>query len=105
SFKNVRHVTCKGLQQPIVRLSGYNPTLRPTIDVDNVVLDNFNPEVAAFASYATINMGPGPVSFERMPLSHAHTRNDHIHRQTPARPKTCKSPVLRTPKRPDGWLY
>jgi polygalacturonase len=105
SFKNVRHVTCKGVQQPIVKLSGYNPTLRPTIDLDNVVLDNFDPDVSAFASYATLNMGPGPVSFERMPLGHDVTLNDNIDRQSPLAPKTCKFPVLPTPTKPDGWLY
>jgi polygalacturonase len=105
TFRNLHHVTCMALQQPIVKLSGYNATLEPTVNLDNFVIDNFNPNVAVAASFATVNMGPGNVNIGPIPPGHDLVVNDNIDRSHPTTPRACQFPVLPTPKKPDGWLY
>jgi polygalacturonase len=103
TFQNVRHVTCMGLRQPIIKLSGYNSTLKPTIDLNNVIIDNLNPTVAVSSSFANINLGPGNVNF--MPSGMNVTVNDQIDHANPSTPRSCQFPKLPTPTRPPDWLY
>jgi polygalacturonase len=111
TFRNLHHVTCMSKQQPIVKLSGYNTTLPATINLDNFIIDNFDPTASAYASYATVNMGPGNVNVigdaNGAPTLQGHdfVLHDNIDRSNPSTPRECQFPVLPTPNQPPGWLF
>jgi len=106
SFHNVHHVSCMGKQPPIVRLSGYNATLEPTITLDNFVIDNINPAIGVSTSFANINVGPGDTNLMPIPMGHDVTVTDTRDPANPTTPKTCQFPKLPTQSgRPDGWKF
>ena len=101
TFRNIHHVTCRGLSRPVVTLEGYNATkpLGP-VTLDNVVIDNMGTLDSA-AEWADIRLGPGDVSFT--PSGLGVTVTDA---RIPASrmPRKCVFPTLPTPEVPAGWL-
>jgi polygalacturonase len=99
SLHDIRHVSCKGLRQPVVTLNGFNAALQAgPITLDNVVIDNIAPHGVA-AQFADIRLGPGDVNFQPSGLGVSLT-NDIT--QGPA-PKQCVFPTLPAPQPPAGW--
>jgi polygalacturonase len=101
NFKNVRGVTCMGLTPGVATLEGYNATLRPDISMDNVILDNINPELSVAAEFAKIRLGPGNVNFR--PRGRGVEVDDQ--RNGESTPFQCKFPKLPAPQPPPGWLH
>jgi polygalacturonase len=99
NFKNVRGVTCMARTPGVVTLEGFNATLRPDISLDNVVLDNINPDLSVSAEYSNINLGPGPVNFH--PKGRGVTTNGEP--DMSIAPHPCKFPKLPTQVPPPGW--
>jgi len=100
TFQNVHHVTCMGMQQPVVTLEGFNADLPAgPITLDNVVIDNMGPQAVA-AEYANIRLGPGEVSFR--PSGLGVTVENSI--TGPSTPVPCVFPPLPVPEQPPGWL-
>ena len=91
TFRNVRHVTCMALNQPVVTLEGFNAT-QPAgpITLDNVQIDNFSQQ-AVTAQFSNIVLGPGDVNF--MPGGTERQRHRHApsSKTDPARPATACS--------------
>lgn len=114
SFRNIRHVTCKAIQQPVVTLNGFN-ALRPAgpFTLDNVVIDNMGP-LSASSQFASIVLGPGPVTFgDSFTNLSAHpspeggrglTVTDNRDGSQPA-PRKCVFPTLPAPHPPAGWTW
>jgi polygalacturonase len=99
-FENVRHVTCMGLQAPVVTLEGFNTTLRAgPITLDNVLVDNIGPQAVA-SEFADIRLGPGRVNF--VPQGSEVKVTDERTGDGP--PLNCVFPVLPVPEKPAGWL-
>jgi hypothetical protein len=98
-FNNVRHVSCKGLHQPVVTLNGFNAALPAgPITMNNVRVDNIGPQ-AVSGEYSSIVLGPGPVNFEPKGIGVTVTDN----RDGSGEPKSCVFPTLPAPKPPAGW--
>ncbi|MES1188053.1 MAG: glycosyl hydrolase family 28 protein [Myxococcales bacterium] len=114
SFRNIRHVTCKAIQQPVVTLNGFN-ALRPAgpFTLDNVVVDNMGP-LSASSQFASIVLGPGPVTFgDSFTNLSAHPSpeggrglsvTDNRDGSQPA-PRKCVFPTLPAPHPPAGWTW
>lgn len=101
TFRNVRHVTCKGLQQPVVTLNGFNAALPAgPIRLDNVHVDNIGPQ-AVSGEFSSVVLGPGPVNF--VPKGVGVTVTDE--RAPGSTPKRCVFPTLPAPKPPAGWTW
>ncbi len=101
TFRNIHHVTCKGLDRPVVTLEGFNATLPlGPVTMDNVVIDNMG-KLDAAAEFADIRLGPGDVSFTPSGLGVTVTDN-----RVPgsSAPRACVFPTLPTPEVPPGWL-
>jgi polygalacturonase len=114
TFKNIRHVTCKAIQQPVVTLNGFN-ALRPAgpFTLDNVVVDNMGP-LSASSQFASVVLGPGPVSFGDT-FTNLSARpspeggrglsvTDARDGSQPA-PRKCVFPTLPAPHPPAGWTW
>jgi polygalacturonase len=101
TFRNIHHVTCRGLSRPVVTLEGYNATkpLGP-VTLDNVVIDNMGTLDSA-AEWADIRLGPGDVSFAPSGLGVTVT---DARIPASSTPRTCVFPTLPTPEVPAGWL-
>jgi polygalacturonase len=101
TFRNIHHVTCKGLQRPVVTLEGFNATLPlGPVTIDNVVIDNMGTQDVA-SEFANIQLGPGDVSFTPSGLGVSVTDNRIPGTSTP---RACVFPTLPTPDVPEGWL-
>jgi polygalacturonase len=101
TFRNIRHVTCMGLNRPVVTLEGFNDILPlGPVTLDNVVIDNMG-KLDAAAEYANIALGPGDVSFA--PSGQSVTVTDQ---RVPgsSTPRQCVFPTLPTPDFPTDWL-
>jgi hypothetical protein len=101
NFRNIRHVTCKGLDRPVVTLEGFNATMPlGPVTLDNVVIDNMGTLDHA-AEWADIRLGPGDVSFTPSGLGVTVTDS-----RVPgsSQPRQCVFPTLPTPEVPAGWL-
>jgi polygalacturonase len=114
AFKNVRHVTCKATQQPVVTLNGFN-ALRPAgpFTLDNVVVDNMGPRSAS-SQFAEVILGPGGVSFGDTFVAQSARPTPDGGRGlnvtdkrdgAPREPKKCVFPTLPAPKPPAGWTW
>ena len=101
-FHNIRHVTCMGVQRPVVTIEGFNAA-RPVgpVTLDNVIVDNMGPLDVA-AEFAKITLGPGDVNF--MPGGQSVTVTDTRPRPVESTPRACVFPKLPTPEVPPGWL-
>ena len=54
TFRNIHHVTCKGLQRPVVTLEGFNATMPlGPVTLDNVIIDNMG-KMDSAAEFADI---------------------------------------------------
>jgi polygalacturonase len=101
TFRNIHHVTCKGLQRPVVTLEGFNATMPlGPVTLDNVIIDNMG-KLDSAAEFADIRLGPGDVSFT--PSGFDVTVTDSRVPGSVA-PRTCVFPTLPTPEVPAGWL-
>ena len=101
TFRNLHHVTCKGLGRPVVTLEGFNSTLPlGPVTLDNVVIDNMG-KLDVAAEYANIQLGPGDVSF--YPSGFDVNVTDHRVPGSSTK-RTCVFPTLPTPEVPPGWL-
>ena len=101
TFRNIHHVTCKGLQRPVVTLEGFNATMPlGPVTLDNVIIDNMG-KMDSAAEFADIRLGPGDVSFT--PSGFDVTVTDSRVPGSVA-PRTCVFPTLPTPEVPAGWL-
>jgi polygalacturonase len=100
TFRRVHHVTCMGLQRPVVTIEGFNAA-RPVgpVTLDNVIVDNLG-SLDVAAEFADITLGPGSVNF--VPTGQGVTLTD-IRREGDA-PVPCVFPTLPTPEVPPGWL-
>lgn len=114
SFQNIRHVTCKATQQPVVTLNGFN-ALRPAgpFTLDNIVVDNMGPRSAS-SQFAEIILGPGGVTFgDTFVAQSAHPTPDGGRGLTvtdnrdgvPREPRKCVFPTLPAPHPPAGWTW
>jgi polygalacturonase len=100
TFQNLRHVTCMGVNLPVVTLEGFNATLPVgPLTLDNVVIDNLGP-LDVEAEFANITLGPGAVNFTPSGLDVTVTDN----RTAGSTPHPCIFPTLPTPELPPGWL-
>jgi polygalacturonase len=100
SFKDVHHVSCMGVRQPVITLDGFNAALPAgPITLDNVVVDNLGPECVA-SQYADVRLGPGDVNFA--PAGTGVTVTNQITQQRA--PKRCVFPTLPAPHPPADWL-
>jgi polygalacturonase len=100
TFRNVHHVSCAGLSEPVVTLDGFNAALPAgPITLDNVVVDNLGPE-AVSAQFSNIVLGPGAVNF--MPSGPGVTVTNTM--TAGSAPRACTFPTLPAPKPPAGWL-
>jgi polygalacturonase len=101
TFRNVRHVTCMGIDRPVVTLEGFNATLPlGPVTMDNVVIDNMG-KLDVAAEYADIQLGPGDVNFTPSGFDVNVTDNRVPGSSTP---RTCVFPTLPAPQAPPGWL-
>jgi Glycosyl hydrolases family 28 len=99
TFQNVRHVTCMGLQRPVVTLDGFNAALPlGPVTLSNVIIDNMGLLDVA-AEFANITLGPGEVNFT--PAGQGVVVTDNRGESTP---QSCVFPPLPTPELPAGWL-
>jgi polygalacturonase len=99
TFKDVHHVSCMALNQPVVTLEGFNAVQKAgPITLNNVVIDNFGPQAVA-AEFSDIVLGPGDVNFR--PSGAGVTVTDGV--TTPAAPRACSFPKLPAPVAPAGW--
>jgi hypothetical protein len=100
TFKDIHHVTCMALNQPVVTLEGFNATtVAGPITLDNVVIENFSQQAVA-AEFANIVVGPRDTNFR--PNGRGVTLDDSSVTM-PSTPRECIFPKLPAPKRPDGW--
>ena len=100
NFQNIHHVSCMGLDRPVVTLEGFNATLPVgPITLDNVVIDNMG-SLDVAAEFANITLGPGAVNFT--PSGNDVTVTDN--RSAASAPLPCAFPVLPAPTPPAGWL-
>jgi polygalacturonase len=101
TFRNIHHVSCKGLNRPVVTLEGFNTTLPlGPVTLDNVVIDNMG-KLDSAAEYANIELGPGDVSFYPSGFEANVTDNRIPGSSTP---RKCVFPTLPTPELPAGWM-
>jgi polygalacturonase len=101
TFRNIHHVTCMGLNRPVVTLEGFNATMPlGPVTMDNVVIDNMGTLDVA-AEWANVSLGPGDVSFTPSGLGVNVTDNRVPGSSTP---RPCVFPTLPTPDLPPGWL-
>jgi len=101
TFRNLHHVTCMGLNRPVVTLEGFNETLPlGPVTLDNVVIDNMGTSDVA-AEFASISLGPGEVSFTPSGFDVTVTDNRISGSSTP---RACVFPTLPAPQPPPGWL-
>ena len=100
TFQNIHHVTCMGVQRPVVTIEGFNAA-RPVgpVTLDNVIIDNLGP-LDVEAEFANITLGPGNVNFT--PAGQGATVTDI--RTDGSTPQPCVFPTLPTPEVPPGWL-
>jgi polygalacturonase len=100
TFQNLHHVTCMGVQRPVVTIEGFNAA-RPVgpVTLDNVIIDNIGP-LDVVAEFADITLGPGNVNFT--PAGQDVTVTDI--RASGSTPQACVFPTLPTPEAPPGWL-
>jgi polygalacturonase len=101
TFRNIHHVTCRGLTRPVVTLEGFNATkpLGP-VTLDNVIIDNMGTLDSA-AEWADIRLGPGDVSFRPSGLGVTVT-DTRVPGSVP--PRQCVFPTLPSPEVPANWL-
>ena len=101
TFRDVHHVSCDGLGQPVVTLNGFN-SVRPAgpITLDNVIVDNLGPE-AVSAQFSNIVLGPGAVNFS--PSGPGVSVTNNIAGGTT--PRRCVFPTLPAPHPPAGWSH
>jgi polygalacturonase len=99
TFRNIHHVTCGGLGQPVVTLDGFS-AIHPAgpITLDNVIVDNVDNNAVA-AQFSNIVLGPGAVNF--MPSGLGVTVTNDI--TAGSTPKACVFPTLPAPHPPPGW--
>jgi len=101
SFQNIHHVSCMGLNRPVVTLEGFNATLPlGPVSLDNVVIDNMG-KLDVSAEYADVHLGPGDVSFTPSGFDVTVTDNRVPGSSTP---RQCVFPTLPAPEAPPGWL-
>ncbi|HJX64473.1 MAG TPA: glycosyl hydrolase family 28 protein [Polyangia bacterium] len=99
TFQNIRHVTCMGLQRPVVTLEGFNATLPlGPVTLNNVIIDNMG-SLDVAAEFANITLGPGDVNFT--PAGQGVVVTDIRSESTPM---PCVFPPLPAPETPAGWL-
>jgi polygalacturonase len=99
-FKNVRHVNCMALGQPIVTVEGFNSTLKAgPVTFDNVIIDAFGQHAVA-AEYADVVLGPGDVNFVPSGTG-VSVQNNIVPGSVP--PRACSFPELPAPQEPPGW--
>ncbi|MGB8298905.1 MAG: glycosyl hydrolase family 28 protein [Polyangia bacterium] len=99
TFQNIRHVTCMGLQRPVVTLEGFNAALPlGPVTLSNVIIDNMG-SLDVAAEFANITLGPGDVNFT--PAGQGVVVTDMRGASTP---QSCVFPPLPTPELPAGWL-
>lgn len=98
--KNVRHVSCMNVREPIISVSGKSLSRRTgPVTFDNVVVDNVSP-LGVHAEYVDINLGPGNVNFQ--PTGYDVNVSNNITGEST--PKQCVFPTLPAPTVPRGWL-
>ena len=101
TFRNIHHVTCMGLNRPVVTLEGYNATMPlGPVTLDNVVIDNMG-KLDVAAEFANISLGPGDVNFTPGGFGVSVTDSRAPGSSTP---RTCVFPTLPAPEVPSGWL-
>jgi polygalacturonase len=101
TFRNIHHVTCKGLDRPVVTMEGFNATMPlGPVTMDNVVIDNMG-KMDVAAEFADIRLGPGDVNFTPSGFGVSVTDTRTPGSSTPRR---CVFPTLPTPDVPPGWL-
>jgi polygalacturonase len=100
TFQNIHHVTCMGVQRPVVTIEGFIAA-RPVgpVTLDNVIIDNLGP-LDVEAEFANITLGPGNVNFT--PAGQGATVTDI--RTDGSTPQPCVFPTRPTPEVPPGWL-
>jgi polygalacturonase len=99
TFKDVHHVSCMALNQPVVTMEGFNATqVAGPITLDNVRIENFSQQ-AVGAEFSNIVLGPGDVNF--MPTGMGVNVTDN--RDGSGTPRACSFPTLPAPQRPAGW--
>jgi polygalacturonase len=99
TFQNIRHVTCMGLQRPVVTLEGFNAALPlGPVTLNNVIIDNMG-SLDVAAEFANITLGPGDVNFT--PAGQGVVLTDIRGESTPL---PCVFPPLPAPEMPAGWL-
>jgi hypothetical protein len=80
TFQNIRHVSCMGLQRPVVTLEGFNAALPlGPVTLSNVIIDNMG-SLDVAAEFANITLGPGDVNFTARGSrgrGHRHPRREH----------------------------
>jgi polygalacturonase len=116
SFSNVHHVSCLGINEPVMTLNGFN-TLVPAgpITLDNVFIDNIGPQSAS-GQFSTILLGPGQVNFGDTLVSMSQkpvpqgggqglTVTDNRDPSQPGTPRHCVFPTLPAPHPPAGWTW
>jgi hypothetical protein len=114
TFRNIHHVTCKALQQPVVTLNGFN-ALRPAgpFTLDNVVVDNMGP-LSSSSQFAGVVLGPGPVTFgdslaklSNNPSPEGGRGLSVTDARDGSRPaaRKCVFPTLPAPHPPAGWTW
>jgi polygalacturonase len=101
TFRDIRHVSCMGGQQPVVTLDGFGAVHRAgPITLDNVVIDNIGPG-AVEAQFSDITLGPRDVNFR--PSGAGVALTDGVTEESA--PLPCTFPPLPTPEKPAGWLH
>jgi len=99
TFQNIHHVTCMGLQRPVVTLEGFNATLPlGPVTLNDVIIDNMG-SLDVAAEFANITLGPGDVNFT--PAGQGVVVTDIRGESTP---QPCVFPPLPAPEAPAGWL-
>jgi len=99
TFRDIHHVTCMGLQRPVVTLEGFNAALPlGPVTLSNVIIDNMG-SLDVAAEFANITLGPGDVNFK--PAGQGVVVEDKRGESTPL---PCVFPPLPTPEMPAGWL-
>jgi polygalacturonase len=105
NFKNIRGVTCHGLNPAVVTMEGFNATLRPEVTLDNVQFDNINPKLSVAAEFAKFHLGPGAVNFGDELAGNRGVEIMSDSRDGSFAPRECKFPTLPAPHPPEGWLH